>query len=88
MQVDAKVGVKRKLEKGEPNTIKAKVPLKADLVIKLNELQNRFDNLEATNCNLEARNKQNLEKIKFLQERIKILEKEKQYQPSGEGGAR
>ena len=76
MQVEAKVGVKRKLEKGEPNTIKSKAPLKAELVIKLNELQNRFDTLEATNNDLEATNKQNLEKIQFLQERIKTLEKE------------
>ena len=50
-------------------------------MIKFIEIQDRFDNLEATNCNLEARNKQNLEKIKFLQERIKTLEKEKQVLP-------
>ena len=81
MQAEAKVGVKRKLEKSDPNAIKTKVPLKADLVIKLNELQKNFDSLEATNQNLEAINRQNLEKIKGLQEKIKTLEKEQQVMP-------
>ena len=75
MQVEAKVRVKRKLEKGEPNTIKSKAPLKAELVIKLNELQNRFDTLEATNNDLEATNKQNLEKYSFCKKELKHLKK-------------
>ena len=81
MQTEAKVGVKRKLEKTDPIAIKTKVPLKADLVIKLNDLQNKFDSLEATNQNLEAINRQNLDKIKGLEEKIKKLEKDQQVMP-------
>ena len=44
-QAEAKVGMKRKLEKCDRNVIKTKAPLKADLVIKLNELQKKFDTL-------------------------------------------
>ena len=51
-----KAGMKRKLENVEPKAIKTKVPLKADLIVKLNELEDKFNDLEATNNNLEAKN--------------------------------
>ena len=68
-----KAGMKRKLENVEPKAIKTKAPLKADLIVQLKELQDKFIALEATNNDLEAKNCKHLEKIKFLQEQIKTL---------------
>ena len=72
IQGETKQGTKRKLEKVEQKAgIKTKVPLKADLILQLKELEERYKKLEATNL-------KHLEKIDFLQERIKTFEKEQQ----------
>ena len=71
-----KGAMKRKLENLDDKAIKTKVPLKADFIVKLNELQDKFNALEATNNDLEATNIRNLKKIECLQERIKTLENE------------
>ena len=72
IQGETKQGMKRKLEKVEPKAaIKTKVPLKADVILQLKELEERYKELEATN-------QKHLEKIDFLEERIKNMEKEKQ----------
>ena len=47
-----------------------KVPLKADLIIQLKDLQNNFNNLEAINL-------KNLETIRDLQAKVEALDKEK-----------
>ena len=47
-----------------------KVPLKADLIIQLKDLQDNFNNLEAINF-------KNLETIRDLQAKVEALEKEK-----------
>ena len=65
-----KPGVKRKLEKLEVKTLSKKAPLKADLIIQLKQLQDMFNFLE------EAK-KNNLEVIKFLEEKIESMEKRK-----------
>ena len=59
----------------ESKAMKNKAPLKADLVIKLKELQLNFNALE-------AENNKNLEKIKFLEERIETMEKKTQTMPN------
>ena len=72
--------MKRKLEQSnskandekdndEKATMK-KVPLKADLIIQLEDLQDNFNNLQAINF-------KNLETIMHLQAKLEALEKEK-----------
>ena len=70
IQTETKTGIKRKLEKVEVKTIKTKTPLKADLIVQLKKLQDNFDTLEEANT-------KNIEKIKFLEEKVESLEKEK-----------
>ena len=71
VQGETKQGMKRKLEKVEQKVIKTKVPLKADVIIQLKELEEKYKELE-------AKNQKYLEKIEVLQERIKAFEAEKQ----------
>ena len=68
---ETKQGMKRKLEKVEQKVIKTKVPLKADVIIQLKELEEKYKELE-------AKNQKYLEKIEVLQERIKAFFAEKQ----------
>ena len=72
MNIETKPGIKRKLEKVEVKTVKTvttKTPLKADLMIQLKQLQDSFNALEEAN-------KDNLETIKFLTEKIESMEKD------------
>ena len=67
-----KAGMKRNMENVEPKALKKK-----------SAIEGRFNShaFEATNNDLETKNTENFEKIKCLQEQIK-------YQPSGAGGTR
>ena len=67
--------MKRKLEPSnskekDDKTSKQKVPLKAELIAQLKDLQDSFKQLEADNS-------KNLDTIRFLQNKIAVLEKEK-----------
>ena len=73
MNIETKPGIKRKLEKVEVKTVKTvttKTPLKADLIIQFKQLQDSYNALEEANKN-------NLETIKFLTEKIESIEKER-----------
>ena len=73
INIETKPGIKRKLEKVEVKTVKTvttKTPLKADLIIQLKQLQDSFNALEEANKN-------NLEIIKVLTEKIESMEKER-----------
>ena len=74
IQHSAKVGMKKKIElvEAKPNKVngvnavsKKKVPLKAEIMIQMKELQERFDSLQ----------KENKENIESLKEANKALEK-------------
>ena len=67
--------MKRKLEivnskSKDSNTIKQKAPLKSELIIQMNELQKKYNELKANN-------EKYLETIKSQQEKIDALVKEK-----------
>ena len=62
--------MKRKLDVVDSKASKSKVPLKAELIIQLKELQDSFDALKATNI-------KNLDTINILQNRIEALERDK-----------
>ena len=66
--------MKRKLDVVDCKNSKSKVPLKAELIIQLKELQDNFDALKATNI-------KNLNTIKLLQDRIEALENDKYESP-------
>ena len=71
MNIETNSGIKRKLEKVEVKTVKTvptKPPLKADLIIQLKQLQDSYNSLEEANKN-------NLEIIKLLTEKIESMEK-------------
>ena len=83
-----KVGMKRKIELSESlpkkcdAVIKTKVPLKADLIVSLKELQAKYDALkQENNINIksleahEMTNDKNREEIKQLKEKVEQLEK-------------
>ena len=85
-----KVGIKRKIELTGPfankiNVVrKPKALLKADLVVKLKELQEQFDDLKKENEQTkeslqvqEATNSKNLQIIKQLKDKVELLETEK-----------
>ena len=62
---------------------KAKEPLKKDLIIQLDQLQEKYDNLEnkfkdlgEVNKALNDQNNKNLETITFMQKKIESFEKE------------
>ena len=72
IQGETKQGMKRKLEKVEPKAaMKTKVPLKADIILQLKELEEKYKDLEAINLKY-------LDKINFLQDKLNTLEKDKQ----------
>ena len=66
--IETKPGIKRKLEKVEVKTVTTKPPLKADLVIQIKHLQDRYNALEKENT-------KNLEIIEILKQKIKSKEK-------------
>ena len=66
--------MKRKLDVVDSKASKSKVPLKAELIIQLKELQDNFDAFKATNI-------KNLDTIKLLQDRIEALENDKYESP-------
>ena len=72
MHIETKPGIKRNLEKFLQ--LPTKAPLKADLIIQLKQLQYRFNFLEEANKN-------NLEVIKFLEEKIESMEKKRKKIP-------
>ena len=74
MLIETKPGIKRKLEKLEVKPLTTKAPLKADLILQLKQLQDSFNALEETNRN-------NLETIKFLEEKIESMEKKRKKIP-------
>ena len=91
MKNATKIGIKRKIElvESKPNKVtaisKKKAPLKADVMIQLKELQERFDTLENKNKeninSLEEANEaleNNQEVITCLKERIHHLERDKE----------
>ena len=100
MKHTTKTGMKRKIELNDTKAnnvvnnraktaIKPKAPLKADLIVKMKELQDKFDTLKIENIkNIDAlemasevheeTNKMNLEIIKQLRDKLNQFETEKE----------
>lgn len=57
---------------------KSKQPLKKDLILQLNDLQDRYNTLEEENMFLKTKNNENLENIKELERKIESFKREKQ----------